>query len=174
MPGSSATVGPVGSADVEASRFACRNAAVLCRVCGVSQASPIPVRFVSAWSGFAVRGQLSTSSGTPSRNASCMAGSSPRLCRRPSSSGVQSPNQSRLSTSSTTWAERAKTAGYPERFAQLALGHNSKAVHRAYAKKAQVTLPPLEEYEQKVVPFKPAKNASLSPEEQQAAQAVNS
>jgi methionyl-tRNA formyltransferase len=30
------------------------------------------------------------------------------------------------------WAERAKTAGYPERFAQLALGHNSKAVHRAY------------------------------------------
>jgi integrase len=55
------------------------------------------------------------------------------------------------------WAERAKIAGYPERFAQLALGHNSKSVHRAYAKKAQVTLPPLEEYEQereaKVVPF---------------------
>jgi integrase len=49
------------------------------------------------------------------------------------------------------WAERAKTCGYPERFAQMALGHNSKAVHRAYAKKAQVTLPPLEEYEQKVV-----------------------
>ncbi len=49
------------------------------------------------------------------------------------------------------WAERAKTCGYPERFAQLALGHNSKAVHRAYAKKAQVTLPPLEEYEQKIV-----------------------
>ena len=55
------------------------------------------------------------------------------------------------------WAERAKVAGYPERFAQLALGHNSKAVHRAYAKKAQVTLPPLEEYEreqeQKSVPL---------------------
>jgi integrase len=56
------------------------------------------------------------------------------------------------------WAERAKTAGYPERFAQLALGHNSKAVHRAYAKKAQVTLPPLEEYErlhaeEKVIPL---------------------
>ena len=45
------------------------------------------------------------------------------------------------------WAERAKTAGYPERFAQMALGHNSKAVHRAYAKAARVTLPPLEEYE---------------------------
>jgi integrase len=39
-----------------------------------------------------------------------------------------------------SWAGRAKTAGYPERFAQLALGHNSKAVHRAYARKAQVTL----------------------------------
>ena len=47
------------------------------------------------------------------------------------------------------WAERAKTAGYPERFAQVALGHNSKAVHRAYARKAQVTLPPLEDYERK-------------------------
>jgi integrase len=46
------------------------------------------------------------------------------------------------------WAERAKAAGYPERFAQEALGHNSKAVHRAYAKKAQVKLPALEEYEQ--------------------------
>src|SRR5947199_5301645 len=48
------------------------------------------------------------------------------------------------------WAERAKQCGYPERFAQEALGHNSKAVHRAYAKKAQVTLPPLEEYERRV------------------------
>jgi integrase len=31
------------------------------------------------------------------------------------------------------WAERAKTCAMPERFAQEALGHNSKAVHRAYA-----------------------------------------
>ena len=45
------------------------------------------------------------------------------------------------------WAERAKVVGYPERFAQLALGHNRKAVHRAYARNAQVTLPPLEDYE---------------------------
>ena len=45
------------------------------------------------------------------------------------------------------WAERAKEAGYPERFAMQALGHSSKAVHRAYAKRAQVTLPPLENYE---------------------------
>ena len=45
------------------------------------------------------------------------------------------------------WAERAKKCGYPERFAQEALGHNSKAVHRAYAKRAQVTVPALEKYE---------------------------
>jgi len=45
------------------------------------------------------------------------------------------------------WAERAKVCGYPERFAQEALGHNSKAVHRAYAKRAEVTLPSLDEYE---------------------------
>jgi integrase len=45
------------------------------------------------------------------------------------------------------WAERAKVAGYPERFAQEALGHNSKAVHRAYAHKAKVELPSLGEYE---------------------------
>lgn len=45
------------------------------------------------------------------------------------------------------WAERARVCGYPERFAQEALGHNSKAVHRAYAKKAQVTLPSLDDYE---------------------------
>ena len=49
------------------------------------------------------------------------------------------------------WAERAKQCGYPERFAQEALGHNSKAVHRAYARKAQVVLPPLEDYERKPV-----------------------
>jgi len=45
------------------------------------------------------------------------------------------------------WAERAKVAGYPERFAQEALGHNSKAVHRAYAKHALMRLPALEDYE---------------------------
>jgi hypothetical protein len=36
------------------------------------------------------------------------------------------------------------------------LGHNSKAVHRAYAKNAQVTLPPLEDYEKnlaKIIPL---------------------
>ena len=48
------------------------------------------------------------------------------------------------------WAERARTCGYPERFAQEALGHQSKAVHRAYARKAQVVIPTLEDYERKL------------------------
>lgn len=47
------------------------------------------------------------------------------------------------------WAERARAAGYPERFAQEALGHASAAIHRAYAKSVRVELPPLEEYEQR-------------------------
>jgi integrase len=47
------------------------------------------------------------------------------------------------------WAERAKVVGMPERFAQAALGHNSKAIHRAYAKKAEIVVPSLEEYEAK-------------------------
>ena len=47
------------------------------------------------------------------------------------------------------WAERAKTCGMPERFAQEALGHISKAVHRAYAKRALMKIPSLEDYEQR-------------------------
>ena len=46
-----------------------------------------------------------------------------------------------------TWAERAKVAGYPERFAQEALGHDSKAVHRDNAKRALMKIPSLEDYE---------------------------
>ena len=45
------------------------------------------------------------------------------------------------------WAERSANAGYPERYAQRALGQNSKIVHRAYARKAQGQLPSLEDYE---------------------------
>ena len=47
------------------------------------------------------------------------------------------------------WAERAVAAGYPERYAQKALGHGSKAVARAYARNAEVLLPSLENYEQR-------------------------
>ena len=57
------------------------------------------------------------------------------------------------------WAERAEKAGYPERFAQEALGHNSKAVHRAYARKAQVELPSLGEYERQRAVFAAGKEA---------------
>jgi integrase len=66
-----------------------------------------------------------------------------RACRRMKITGIS------LHSYRYAWAERAKCAGYPERFAQMALGHNSKAIHRAYARKAQVVLPPLEEYELK-------------------------
>ena len=45
------------------------------------------------------------------------------------------------------WAERAKTLGVNERHAMEMLGHNSKAVHRAYAKKAIVKVPSLEDFE---------------------------
>jgi integrase len=64
-----------------------------------------------------------------------------RCCRRVGISGIS------LHSYRYAWAERAKVCGYPERFAQEALGHQSKAVHRAYSKKAQVILPSLEDYE---------------------------
>jgi len=67
-----------------------------------------------------------------------------RCCRRLQISGVT------LHSYRYAWAERAKTCGYPERFAQEALGHNSQAVHRAYARKAKVIIPTLEDYEKKM------------------------
>jgi integrase len=48
------------------------------------------------------------------------------------------------------WAERAKVAGYPERWAQNALGHNSRAVHEAYARGGEAVCPALEDYERKL------------------------
>jgi hypothetical protein len=36
---------------------------------------------------------------------------------------------------------------YRERFAQQTLGHNSKAVHHAYSKHAEVTVPSLDDWE---------------------------
>ncbi len=69
-----------------------------------------------------------------------------RRCRLANVSGVS------LHCYRYAWAERAKIAGYPERFAQEALGHNSKAVHRAYAKGAQVKIPSLEDYEKRNEP----------------------
>jgi hypothetical protein len=40
----------------------------------------------------------------------------------------------------------ASNPPHPERFAQKALGHNRKAVHRANAKHTLMKLPSLEEY----------------------------
>ena len=51
------------------------------------------------------------------------------------------------------WAQRARQAGYPERFAMENLGHNSKAVHEAYAGLAQVDVPSLGEFEAKRAAF---------------------
>lgn len=56
------------------------------------------------------------------------------------------------------WAERARQSGYPEQFAMQALGHHSEAVHRAYAKKAKVKLPSLEDFENKIVELPMAVN----------------
>ena len=67
-----------------------------------------------------------------------------RCCRRLKITGIT------LHSYRYAWPERARTCGYPERFAQEALGHNSKAVHRAYARKAQVVIPSLEHYERKL------------------------
>jgi integrase len=64
-----------------------------------------------------------------------------RRCRLTGVSGVS------LHSYRYAWAERAMECGYPERFAQEALGHTSKAVHRAYARKAQVKVPALEDWE---------------------------
>ena len=64
------------------------------------------------------------------------------------------------------WAERAKTAGMPERYAQQALGHSSVAFARAYSKNARLVVPPLEDYERiqnerKIVPMPAAKIPEL-------------
>lgn len=45
------------------------------------------------------------------------------------------------------WAESALKCGYPERFAQEALDHNSKAVHHADSKHAEVIVPGLADWE---------------------------
>ena len=51
------------------------------------------------------------------------------------------------------WAERAKVVGMPERYAQQALGHSSKAFARSYSKNAKLVVPSLEDYERKIVPL---------------------
>jgi integrase len=62
-----------------------------------------------------------------------------KLCKRVKIQGVS------LHSYRYSWAERAKVAGIPQRWAQAALGHNSKAVHDAYARNALVVCPPIDE-----------------------------
>ena len=64
-----------------------------------------------------------------------------RRCRKAGLQGIK------LYSYRYAWAERAQSCGYPERFAMVNLGHASKAIHRAYAKKARVICPSLETYE---------------------------
>jgi integrase len=47
------------------------------------------------------------------------------------------------------WAQRARLAGMPKRFAQEALGQNSGAVHQAYADVPEVRVPSLSDYEKR-------------------------
>jgi hypothetical protein len=58
---------------------------------------------------------------------------------------------------------------YPERFAQEVLGHNSKAVHRAYSRKAKMKLPSLENDEKpaaagNVIPYQPVPVQTVEPQ----------
>ena len=62
-----------------------------------------------------------------------------KLCMRLKIQGVS------LHSYRYSWAERAKVVGIPQRWAQAALGHNSKAVHDAYARNALVVCPPIDE-----------------------------
>jgi integrase len=64
-----------------------------------------------------------------------------RRCRLANINGVS------LHSYRHAWAGRAKACGYPQRFAQEALGHSSRAVHEAYARGAVVLCPALDEYE---------------------------
>jgi hypothetical protein len=49
----------------------------------------------------------------------------------------------------------------PERFAQAALGHSSTAIHHAYARKAIVIAPSLEDYENKMKSPPPSPSPSV-------------
>src|SRR5215470_12329952 len=81
-----------------------------------------------------------------------------RRCRVATIAGVS------LHSCRHAWAQRAKACGYPQRFAQEALGHNSCAIHEAYAKGALVVLPALDNYEQAQTTklFRAALNRKLS------------
>ena len=69
---------------------------------------------------------------------------SSEFCRRCRMLGIKGKS---LHSYRYAWAQRARAAGMPEREAMNHLGHESKAIHAAYAGGAQVALLPLEFYE---------------------------
>ncbi len=83
------------------------------------------------------------------QSASARAAEFSRRCRLLKIEGVT------LHSYRYAWAERAKTSGYPSRWAENALGHNSRAVHEAYSRRAEAVCPSLEEYEKKIIPLPP-------------------
>jgi integrase len=69
------------------------------------------------------------------------------------------------------WAQRARAAGMPEREAMNHLGHESRAIHAAYAGGAQVAVLPLEFYEaqkeEKVIQFKQVAQQAMSKQDEE-------
>jgi len=86
------------------------------------------------------------------QNASARAAEFSRRCRLLKIEGVS------LHSYRYAWAERAKASGYPARWAENALGHNSRAIHEAYARGAEAVCPSLEDYEKKIIPLPPARS----------------
>jgi len=88
---------------------------------------------------------------------------SSEFCRRCRMLGIEGRS---LHSYRYAWAQRARAAGVPEREAMNHLGHESRAIHAAYAGGAQVAVLPLEFYEaqkeEKVIQFKQASQQAMS------------
>jgi len=84
-----------------------------------------------------------------------------KVCQRAGVNGVS------LHSYRYAWAERACAAGMPEREAQAHLGHGSRAIHRAYARNAEIVTLSLEHYEKikaaKLIPFESNKASETLP-----------
>jgi integrase len=71
---------------------------------------------------------------------------SAEFCRRLRTVGLKGIS---LHSYRYAWAERAYEAGYPERWAQYALGQKSRAAHQAYARGAQFRCEALEDWQKR-------------------------
>jgi len=80
----------------------------------------------------------------PTMHASDSKNRSSEFCRRCKMLGIVGRS---LHSYRYAWAQRARAAGMPEREAMNHLGHESRAIHAAYAGGAQVAVLPLEFYE---------------------------